>query len=73
MALNRKTAVRALHDPFCRRKAQGVATVGGTTDFTRFLAPDSIMTMLWSNQRMGNLMQDGIPDMVGFSMTDIMP
>ena len=50
-----------------------MAPRGGAADFAGLAAPYGIMTMVGTDKRMCDLMQDGVMDMRGFGMPDIVP
>jgi hypothetical protein len=41
-------------------------------DLACLAPPYRIMAMMWSNQRMGNLMENGVADMIVLGMAHIM-
>jgi len=67
-----KTPVGTDHEPGCLRKGQRMASRRRATDLTCLPAPDCIMTMAWPDQGMGDLMKNGVTNMVRFCVTDIM-
>ena len=73
MALDRKTTIRALHDPACFGKTQTMTARRRASNFARFLPPNRIMAMMWPNKRMRNFMQNRIANMVVFGIADIKP
>jgi hypothetical protein len=73
MALDRKTTIRALHDPARFGKIQTMTARRRTSDFACLLPPNRIMAVMWPNKRMRNFMQNRIANMVFFGIADIKP
>ena len=71
MARHGKTSVRTDHQPRSSRKSQGMAACRRAADLTRLAAPDGIMPVPWPDQRMRDLVKDGVADMIGLGMPDI--
>jgi hypothetical protein len=68
-----ETAFRAAHQPGLGRKTQRMAPRRTTANLTRLAPPHRIMTMARTDQRMGNLMKDGIADVIILCMPYVMP
>ena len=49
-----------------------MAPCGRTSDLARLAPPDRVMAVPRTDKRMRNLVKDGVADMVGFGMTDVM-
>jgi superfamily I DNA/RNA helicase len=73
MAVDRKTTIRALHDPPRSGKTQTMAACRRTSDFASLLPPNRIMAVMWSNKRMRNFMKNRIANMVFFGIANIKP
>src|SRR6056300_474531 len=64
MPPNLKTAFRTTHHPGLGREIQRMASCRAAADLPRLAPPHRIMAMARTDQRMGNLMKDGIADVI---------
>ena len=73
MTADLEAPFRTTHHPGLGGKIQRMAPCRAAADLPRLAPPHHIMTMARTDQRMGNLMKDGIADMIILGMPHIMP
>ena len=73
MPFDRKTAIWTGHHPSGPGKRQIMAPCRATTDLAGFLPPNSVMTMMRPDKRMGNFMQNRITNMICIGVPNIQP
>ena len=73
MPFDRKTAIWTGHHPSGSGKRQIMAPCRATTDLAGFLSPNSVVTMVRPDKRMGNFMQNRITNMICISVPNIQP